>query len=56
MPEKGWIACFKVAQLLEKRKKGHTEAESVIAPELEIVVETMRGTTAAEQVKKVLVK
>ena len=31
----------------------HTEAESVIAPALAIIVETMLGSNAAEQVNKV---
>ena len=41
LPEKGLIASYKVAQLLAKRKNAHNEAESVIAPALAIVVETM---------------
>ena len=41
-------------QLLAKCQKiTHIEAKSVIAPTLAIVVETMLGTNAAEQVKKV---
>uniref|UniRef100_A0A8C4XCW1 Uncharacterized protein n=1 Tax=Erpetoichthys calabaricus TaxID=27687 RepID=A0A8C4XCW1_ERPCA len=53
LPEKGLIASYKVAQLLAKRKKAHTEAESVIAPALAIAVETILGPDAAEKVKKV---
>ena len=58
--EKGLITSYKVTQLLAKhQKKGktpketHTEAESIIAPALSIVVETRIGTNSAEQVKKV---
>ena len=53
LPEKGLIASYKVAHLLAKRKKAHTEAETVIAPALAIIVETVLGTEAAEKVKKV---
>lgn len=53
LPEKGMIASYKVAHLLAKRKKAHTEAESVIAPALGIIVETMLGSEAAEKVRKV---
>lgn len=52
LPEKGLIASYKVAQLLAKRKIVHTDAESVIAPALAIVVETMLGADAAKKVKK----
>ena len=45
------ITSYKVAQCFEKCKIA--QAESVIAPALAIVVETMLGTNAAEQVKKV---
>ena len=41
LPEKILIASCKVAQLLAKRKKAHTEAESIIAPALAIVVGTI---------------
>ena len=41
MPEKALIASYKVAQLVAKRKKAHTEAESIIAPALAIVVESI---------------
>ena len=43
LPEKELIASHKVAQLLAKRKKVHTEAESVIAQALAIIVETILG-------------
>ena len=48
-PEKGLISSYKVAQLLAKCKKAHTEAESVIALALAIVVETILGPDAAEK-------
>ena len=48
LPEKGLIASYKVAHLLTKRKKVHTDAESVIAPALAIVVEILE-TAAAEK-------
>jgi len=51
LPEKGLIASSKVAHLLAKRKKAHTDAESVIGPT--IVVEEMLGTAAAEKVRGV---
>ena len=51
--EKGLIASSKVAQLLPKYNKAHTEAESVIAPALAIVVETILGPNAAEKVMRV---
>ena len=51
--EKGTIASYKVAQLLTKRKKAHTDAESVIAPALAIVVDEILGTAAAEKVRRV---
>ena len=51
LPEKGLIASYKVAHLLAKRKKAHTDAESVIGPT--IVVEEMLGTAAAEKVRGV---
>ena len=53
LPEKGLIASYKVAHLLAKRKKAHTDAESVIAPALAIVVEEILGTTAAQKVRRV---
>jgi len=51
LPKKGLIASYKVAHLLAKRKKAHTDAESVIGPT--IVVEEMLGTAAAETVRGV---
>ena len=53
MAEKGLIASYKVAQLLAKRKKAHMQAESVIAPALAIVVETILGPDTAEKVMRV---
>lgn len=51
--EKALIASYKIAHLLAKNKKAHTEAELIIAPALEIIVETIIGVEAAEKVKKV---
>ena len=53
LPEKGLVASYKVAHLLAKRKKAHTDAESVIAPSVSIIVETMLGSDAADTVSKV---
>ena len=53
LPEKGLVASYKVAQLLAKRKKGHSDGETIIAPALAIVVETILGPEAAEKIKKV---
>ncbi|XP_076799874.1 zinc finger BED domain-containing protein 5-like [Clavelina lepadiformis] len=53
LPEKRLIASYKLAHLLAKRKKAHTDAESVIGPALAIVVEEMLGTAAAEKVRGV---
>lgn len=53
LPDKGLVASYKVAQLLAKRKKAHSEGETIIAPALAIVVETILGPEAAEKVKKV---
>ena len=53
LPEKGLVASYKVAQLLAKRKKGHSDGETIIAPALAIVVETIIGPEAAEEIKKV---
>ena len=47
-PEKGLTASYKVAHLLAKRKKAHTDAESVIAPALAIVAEEILETAAAK--------
>ena len=52
-PERGLVASCKVAYLLAKRKKAHTDAESVIAPSVSIIVETMLGSDAADAVSKV---
>lgn len=38
--------------MFAKQKKAHTEAETVIAPALAIIVESILGTEAAEKVKK----
>lgn len=53
VPEKALVASYKVAQLLAKQKKAHTEAETIIAPALSIIVGTILGSEALEKVKKV---
>jgi len=53
LPEKGLIASYKIAHLLAKRKKAHTDAETIIAPALAIIVETILGSEAAEKVEKI---
>ena len=53
LPEKRLIASCKVAHLLTKRKKAHTDAESVIAPVLAIAVGEILGIAAAEKVRRV---
>ena len=53
LPERGLDASYKAAHLLAKRKKAHTDAESVIAPSLSIIVEIMLGSDAADTVNKV---
>ena len=51
LPEKGLVASYKVAQLLGQRKKASSEGETIIAPGLAIVVETILGPVAAEKIK-----
>ena len=53
LPEKRLIVSCKVAQLLAKRKKAHTDVASVIAPILTIVVGTIPGPVAAQKVMRV---
>ena len=53
LSERGLVASYKVAHLLAKRKKAHTDAESVIAPSVSIIAETMLGSDAADTVNKV---
>ena len=53
LPERGLLASFRVAHLLAKRKKAHTDAESVVAPSVSIIAETMLGSDAADTVSKV---
>nr|XP_039248891.1 zinc finger MYM-type protein 1-like [Styela clava] len=52
LPEKRLIASYKVAHLLAKRKKAHTDAESVIAPALAIVVEERIQPSGAQYRRK----
>ena len=53
LPEKGLVASYKVAHLLVEHKKAHTDAESVIAQSVSIMVKTMLGSDAADAVSKV---
>ena len=53
LPERGLVASYKVAHLLDKRKKSHTDAESVIAPSASIIAETMLGSDPANTISKV---
>ena len=53
LPERGLVASYKVAHLLAKCKKAHTDAESVIAQSVSIIVETILGSDAADTVSKV---
>ena len=53
IPEKGLVASYRVAQLIAQLKKAHTDAESIIAPALAIIAETMLAKEATEKVKKV---
>ena len=48
LSKKRLFASYKVAHLFTKRKKAHTDAESVIALALAIVVEEILGTAAAK--------
>lgn len=47
LPEKGLVASYKIAHLLAKRKKAHTDTETIIAPALAILFETILGSEAA---------
>lgn len=53
VPEKATLASFKIAQLLCKKKKPHTDAESILAPAFSIVAGIMLGPDAELQLKKV---
>ena len=53
LPEKGFIAGYRIAQLLAKRRKAQTVTESVIASALTIVVETILKPDATEEVMRV---
>ena len=52
LPERGLVVSYKVAHLLAKCKKAHTDTESVIAPSVSIIVETMLGSYAADTISK----
>ena len=47
-PERGLVASYKVAHLLAKRKKAHTDADSVIAPSVSNIVETIAADTVSK--------
>lgn len=51
--EEGQEVSFKIAQLLAKRMKPHTEAENIILPSLMITAETMLGHAAIEKIKNI---
>ena len=48
------LTSYKIAELLAKKKKTHTDAERVILPALEIVVNSMINTEAAAKIKLIL--
>ena len=51
--ERGLVASYKVAHLLAKRKKAHTDTKSVVAPSVSIIVEIILRSYAADTVSKV---
>lgn len=51
--EKAQLVSYKIAQLLAKTKKPHTDAEKIIMPSLEIAVELMIGPEAVAKVKNI---
>lgn len=51
VPENAQIASFKIAQLLARKKKPHSDAENIILPSLEIAVEAMVSGPAVDRVK-----
>lgn len=46
-------ASFRVAELIAKKMKPHTTGEEIIGPACNIIVETMLGKEAQEQISKV---
>lgn len=53
IPKKAQIASYKIAQLLAKKKKPHTDAEKIILPALKIAVDTMLDPQAVEKIKQI---
>ena len=53
VPEKATLASYKIAQLLCKKKKPHTEAESILSPAFSIAAGIMLGPEAELQLKKI---
>jgi zinc finger BED domain-containing protein 5/7/8/9 len=53
IPKKAQISSYKIAQLLCKNKKPHTDAEKIILPALEIAVELMFDHQAVEKIKQI---
>lgn len=53
IPEKATLASYKISQLLCKKKKPHTEAESILAPAFAIAAGIMLGPDAEMQLKKI---
>ncbi|XP_029639441.1 protein FAM200B-like [Octopus sinensis] len=50
IPEKAQIASYKIAQLLTKKKKTHSDVENIILPALEIAIGTMIIDGAVKQI------
>ena len=53
MPDKAQITSYKIAQILVKQKKPHSDAEMVVSPALISAAETMLGSETAEKFKRI---
>lgn len=53
IPQQAQIASYKIAQLLAKNKKPHSDAETIIVPSLLIAVETMCDSKSVEKIKSI---
>jgi len=53
IPDKALMTSLKIAQLLAKKKKPHTDGENVILPALEIAVGTMINSEAVQKMKSI---
>ena len=53
MPDKAQITSYKIAQILVKQKKPHSDAETVVSPVLIAATETMLGSEIAEKFKRI---